>query len=69
MPQSGISLARYLQGDIFYSKSIRKIVRVLQTERLKNLYIMARLMKKHPLLSMINGMVIDLPAPANISYL
>jgi len=30
---------------------------------------MARLMKKHPLLSMINGMVIDLPAPANISYL
>jgi hypothetical protein len=30
---------------------------------------MARLMKKHSLLSMINGMVIDLPAPANISYL
>ena len=30
---------------------------------------MARLMKKHPLLSMINGLVIDLPAPANISYL
>lgn len=30
---------------------------------------MARLMKKHSLLSMVNGMVIDLPAPANISYL
>lgn len=30
---------------------------------------MARLMKKHSLLSMINGMVVDLPAPANISYL
>lgn len=30
---------------------------------------MARLIKKHPLLSMINGMVIDLPTPANISYL
>ena len=30
---------------------------------------MARLMKKNSLLSMINGMVIDLPAPVNISYL
>lgn len=30
---------------------------------------MSRIMKKHPLLSMANGMVIDLPSPANISYL
>jgi hypothetical protein len=30
---------------------------------------MARLMKKNSLLSMVNGMVIDLPTPANISYL
>lgn len=29
---------------------------------------MARLMKKHSLLSMVNGMLIDLPAPVNISY-
>lgn len=27
-----------------------------------------RLLKKHPLLSMVNGMVIDLPSPSNISY-
>ena len=30
---------------------------------------MARLMKKNSLLSMVNGMLIDLPAPVNISYL
>jgi len=27
-----------------------------------------RLLKKHPLLSIVNGMVVDLPAPSNISY-
>jgi len=36
-----------------------------------NLYYidMARLIKKNSLLSMVNGMLIDLPTPANISYL
>lgn len=28
-----------------------------------------RLLKKHPILSIVNGMVVDLPAPSNISYL
>ena len=27
-----------------------------------------RILKTHPLLSIINGMVIDLPAPSNLSY-
>jgi len=28
-----------------------------------------RILKKHPLLSIVNGMVIDLPAPSNLSYM
>jgi hypothetical protein len=28
-----------------------------------------RILKKHPVLSIINGMLIDLPAPSNLSYL
>ena len=28
-----------------------------------------RILKTHPLLSLVNGMVIDLPSPANISYM
>lgn len=27
-----------------------------------------RIIKKHPILSIVNNLVIDLPAPANISY-
>jgi ubiquinol-cytochrome c reductase cytochrome b subunit len=27
-----------------------------------------RLLKRHPLLSIVNGLLIDLPAPANLSY-
>ena len=27
-----------------------------------------RVLKKHPILSIVNGVLIDLPAPANISY-
>jgi len=27
-----------------------------------------RIIKKHPILSIVNSLVIDLPAPANISY-
>lgn len=28
-----------------------------------------RILKKHPILSIVNGMVIDLPAPSNLSYM
>lgn len=28
-----------------------------------------RILKSHPILSIVNGMLIDLPAPSNISYL
>ena len=27
-----------------------------------------RILKKHPILSIVNSMVIDLPAPSNLSY-
>lgn len=27
-----------------------------------------RILKKHPILSIVNGMVVDLPAPSNLSY-
>jgi hypothetical protein len=27
-----------------------------------------RILKKNPILSIVNGMLVDLPAPANISY-
>lgn len=27
-----------------------------------------RILKKHPILSIVNGMLVDLPAPSNISY-
>lgn len=27
-----------------------------------------RILKKHPILSLVNGMVVDLPAPSNLSY-
>jgi len=27
-----------------------------------------RILKTHPLLSIVNGMLIDLPAPSNLSY-
>ena len=32
-------------------------------------YFFMRILKKHPLLSIVNGMVIDLPAPSNLSYM
>ena len=28
-----------------------------------------RVLKTHPILSIVNGMLIDLPAPANLSYM
>lgn len=28
-----------------------------------------RILKKHPILSIVNGMIIDLPAPSNLSYM
>jgi hypothetical protein len=28
-----------------------------------------RVLKKHPILSIVNGMLIDLPAPSNLTYM
>lgn len=27
-----------------------------------------RILKEHPILSIVNGMLVDLPSPSNISY-
>jgi len=32
-------------------------------------YLKMRILKSHPILSIVNGMLVDLPAPSNLSYL
>ena len=37
--------------------------------RFESWHYQMRILKEHPILSLVNGMLIDLPAPSNISYL
>jgi hypothetical protein len=41
-------------------------MRIINLITIKNIM---RILKTHPLFSIVNGMVIDLPVPSNISYL